>query len=863
MGIQQRNLTIAFREIQPETLYASIHANKVWRHIPLSAQHIDQDTFQGLAHAQYPSYSYEEIQNIHSLLTEGMASVSGTSAEFPSVFYLLVNFGKRVFRQKGGDLVCDFSEVLAWQNTYQGLGQDIFTTAYLAYEDARLGRPSRSEFAWGAIIKTNSNQLNALLREGIAENHCHLGGTTQNFPLSWACLMNYTEAIKRAADQIGQNLQPHLSRGTSGNVWSWKDRLFWAAHLRAELFKILEGGFPAENTLDMYARYFHPEQEVSRQIHALRYCYGVSVPQKNGSCFVLDYALRSRDCKSGLLQNHNRILSGERSFLYRCFRACFDGTFSSAVQTWFYLYLLLKENFRAEIVQVNRQAGFRNFKDYQDRKDSIYDVFPAYRAEALRLSISANQQQQNILSFEVRIAPKATPSKLYQQVRNNDADIAYANSNRTDFRHFYVYHFIKSPDSGKHLDRPRNFEFRLNYRKQAIALAHGLCHSPTLSSRVFGIDAANIEIGCRPETFATEFRYLRKLSPRQTGSNFYGSPILPHLQSSYHVGEDFLDIADGLRAIDEAVKFLHLERGDRLGHALALGVSPEVHYNFKGRRVVLPKQDFLDNIVWLLYRAPELNVEINAQLRSRLQVKANQLFSEIYGEYAQQIHVTLYDYYCSMQLRGDAPDLYRTLPYQKPRPFAEDAYDAYKEDPSDNLPVYRKSTAITGLCQRYHYGPEERRLGNVVEAFTVRSDYIHLVEEMQDKLARELEQAGIMIECNPTSNYLIGTFRRYDIHPIFRFNTAGLAEGGAPAAASPQLSVSINTDDMGVFDTSLENEYAILAACLFRVSQADGSRKYTEDSIFRYLDHIRKSGLQQSFTHRQSLSHLPNAEIFP
>lgn len=120
-----------------------------------------------------------------------------------------------------------------------------------------------------------------------------------------------------------------------------------------------------------------------------------------------------------------------------------------------------------------------------------------------------------------------------------------------------------------------------------------------------------------------------------------------------------------------------------------------------------------------------------------------------------------------------------------------------------------------------------------------------------------------MIECNPTSNYLIGTFRRYDIHPIFRFNTAGLAEGGAPAAASPQLSVSINTDDMGVFDTSLENEYAILAACLFRVSQADGSRKYTEDSIFRYLDHIRKSGLQQSFTHRQSLSHLPNAEIFP
>lgn len=42
---------------------------------------------------------------------------------------------------------------------------------------------------------------------------------------------------------------------------------------------------------------------------------------------------------------------------------------------------------------------------------------------------------------------------------------------------------------------------------------------------------------------------------------------------TYHTGEDFLDIVDGLRAIDEALLFLQMEKGERLGHAMALGVG--------------------------------------------------------------------------------------------------------------------------------------------------------------------------------------------------------------------------------------------------------------------------------------------------
>lgn len=71
------------------------------------------------------------------------------------------------------------------------------------------------------------------------------------------------------------------------------------------------------------------------------------------------------------------------------------------------------------------------------------------------------------------------------------------------------------------------------------------------------------------------------------------------------MGEDFLDIADGLRAIDEAILFCGLERGSRLGHALALGIDSYEYYKYKGYKMILPKQILIDDIAWILQKANE------------------------------------------------------------------------------------------------------------------------------------------------------------------------------------------------------------------------------------------------------------------
>ena len=82
---------------------------------------------------------------------------------------------------------------------------------------------------------------------------------------------------------------------------------------------------------------------------------------------------------------------------------------------------------------------------------------------------------------------------------------------------------------------------------------------------------------------------------------------------------------------------------------------------------------------------------------------------------------------------------------------------------------------------------------------------------------------------------------QYSKHPITRFNNFHLNSDSEKA----QLEVSINTDDLGVFDTSIENEYALLLNALCRQRHYAGN--YNDEKVYAYLEHVRKKSLQMSF----------------
>lgn len=57
---------------------------------------------------------------------------------------------------------------------------------------------------------------------------------------------------------------------------------------------------------------------------------------------------------------------------------------------------------------------------------------------------------------------------------------------------------------------------------------------------------------------------------------------------------------------------------------------------------------------------------------------------------------------------------------------------------------------------------------------------------------------------------------------------------------APCLCVSVNTDDRGVFQTSIENEYSLIAIALKKM-------KVQDDEILQYLEKLQKNSMKQLF----------------
>ena len=67
------------------------------------------------------------------------------------------------------------------------------------------------------------------------------------------------------------------------------------------------------------------------------------------------------------------------------------------------------------------------------------------------------------------------------------------------------------------------------------------------------------------------------------------------------------------------------------------------------------------------------------------------------------------------------------------------------------------------------------------------------------------------------------------------------------AVRGMSLSVSINTDDQGVFDTLLENEYALMVLALEKAKDEEGNKLYDIEDIYEWLNYVREMGIEQSF----------------
>lgn len=858
MDIERGNIEILFRKINYMAIGRQINFGKEINRSVHSYKNIDRKLYIQCAENIFPYMNEDERENGYLLACRQMKDLRG---ENPSVFRLLTDLSKKLLRLDGDEIKCKFEQMLRWREISLPLGQDIFTCAYLADYDSQRGFITQN-FSWIPIILSDNDRLHHILNKGIAENHFHLAGSTKVFELNWLSLMNQIDNRLHDFKKIKRALQQHYVNPFDAVR---KKESFYAECQRAALYRIYlfsiikKDDFLIEKLKKLLYELWtgiRPEElvtDIQDMIILAKNIYGAKLNDN-----VLDYALE----KNMIHENSNecRLLAGERKFLYTCFKYAESDLFTDEEKDLFYIYLVIRTDFRGEIIQTNNQVGFANFSNYQNRKEYFIEGKKAYENELVRLALNECLRKHNMLSLEARICPKDTSLKLYQTlksyeniVKNKTIDGNAEKEKEGEEAYSklkYVMHFPKIYDQKYMPGVPRNDNVRRKSARQAKCIVALMEKRMEINDHIKGIDACSSELACRPEAFGQVFRYLSDIAVicQETRKNTARSAFKTNnLRITYHVGEDFFDIVDGLRAIDETLLFCGLKRGSRLGHALALGIDPDEYYKFKCYKLILSKQILLDDIAWMLSKADEFGCQIDSSLKTRLEGKFYDLYNEIFRS---KLPITVYDYYQSWKLRGDKPELYRLKwdnsekeGFQKKMMSTElERFDRYQVNDKVGNDL-RKNQRYKDIYTAYHFDRQVRIKGSEIIEFKIEQNYSRLVRKLQDCMIRQLSCMGIGIETNPSSNYLIGTIRKYEEHPILRFNARKLKA----VELGSSLSVSINTDDQGVFDTLLENEYALMTLALKKAKDNESNLIYDIEDIYEWIDYIRKMGIEQVF----------------
>lgn len=596
-------------------------------------------------------------------------------------------------------------------------------------------------------------------------------------------------------------------------------------------------------------------ENLSHSINTERTGKRMSVDKSISDMMALDYAIELPKYQN-ICNPSAFVMSGERKLMYKMFFRIYSGEASYEETMLFYIYLLQKTQIRKELIQLNDLEGFNNFADYEHRKELFTQNYPEYQKMIIPMAVHSAFAEKGLKYLECRISPKSTSQELVQTIQESDKLIKEVTGPQCEDlkdKYYYIIHFIKLKDENEEtiaddflgVIKYRHSYLRKKIKTQAQAILGALKQQDS-ANRIAGVDAANSELYCRPEVFGPVFRFLKEQNQCNLGF-------------TYHVGEDFWDITDGLRAIDEAILFLNLNGNDRMGHALALGIDVKKYYKSRNNRIVMTKQNWMDNAMWMHYKARELGINMPTDIVLELEKTFSQFYDEIYLD---NLHLPIEGneellkgrdinvYRQSWLLRGDDPEYYaKDLNYLTSLINTQEMQSSWLHSAlhrNENANLARKHKIAFYLYHLYQYDANVRRRGAQRYEKVITPALVNLIENIQEGMRKQIAHKHLCIEANITSNLFIGRIGRYMQHPIIKLYKKGLYKEDADPHS---ISISINTDDKGIFSTSIEEEYALIALALEKEKE-DGDieiHKHSSWDVYEWLDNIRRIGWTQRF----------------
>lgn len=784
------------------------------------------------------NYTLTEVQTLQSMLRDVWLK-DADCALLVKPFHLLPIFSKDVLTSVGSSIKVLFPNYLRWHYLSLYLGEDILTTAYLASIDANTD-VHRTRFSWPAVLEHNNEELNAIIARGCSDVHNHLYASADVFNINWITLMNQVrESITEKSQDADDNEYkweefiniPKFEttlKDPVPNFWGYKDdnltlrRLaILASLIRLLLYKVLRGQQVSDEQWKALDNMVENSNEQADWLPNVQNWIVQSA--ENKKCFFKckdwDYVIN----EDVLIDDDGTaymVLAGERWLLYNFMRRLFEKDHSiDKIAPYVYVYYLIKLIYRRELVLTNNLKGYRNFKRYQAMESLFIHARDDRKILASCYAIATGIRNCDSDYFETRLFANNQLEKLKIAV-NETIDFEH-NKKLLDESLLQKTSFVASASKGVTMtprtrsiqndeDSRRYKKARLNAKKTAEAIYNEVksLKAGVKVQRPFivGLDACGDEMQARPEAFAVAYRYLK------------GQGIE---NLTYHAGEDFYDLIDGLRTIDELLLFLDYSKGNRIGHALSLGLNARHFYESKHMTILAPRQYVLDNIVWLLKRGQSAyGVDLEKGIDTTLLRSCMDLYKLIY----EDDNFNIDEYWNAYLLRANDPRL--NMKDSEPSSYA---YYAVSSNPI--IPV-KPDDKVNELYNLYLYDKSVRCRGDVPYEFKCPEWIIDVAQMIQKKMREKLNDKGIMIECAPSSNLYIGQFNRYDEHPMLVMSPVN--------AHGEQMSISINTDDSGILATSLYAEYSLIALSLIKSSHG-------ETEVFEYINRIRENSNNQRF----------------
>lgn len=854
MNTMDRIVRIIYREMDLRE-YVNLHdkstseiITKIQQSFKTSDENVKKRIKRGYLEIYDENYNPDELDIMLSWIEKKLYNYGYDN--FLGIFIYISN---KLIDCVNDELRINFFQYLEWHGFINKVDYNIFYSSFIASNNMRLHKHKIG------ILHDNKSIYNRL-KPGVAENHMHIKGSGYTTDMSWYELMReipyQNKTFLNFLSSKYKNCPEHILAFQKIKI------------IRTYLYDLINTDKLSEKRFSCKDMLSFLKADSIEKIEIL--C------KKKDEDNISFENLFFYNCENfninveKIYGKTKKYIISERIFLEKLFQLYISEKLTAFQKYLFNVYILGLNKIKFEFIQDNSEMGFENFKKKENIKESVIDT-KGYDNADIYLTVFDNYYNEKFIKYiEFRIAPKNSVKKYIDTIKQIERanDKIYKehkkyNKNIKKIEYGLIIHYIKCKEefndkSGfrrkeKSIEEIKRYQLvidkllelrdseilKLNYRiaenEEDDILKLDNHNISFYKEKIVGIDTANYELNFRPENFGEVYRKHRSVDSKNINLNF-----------TYHVGEDFNTIANGLRAIDEVIEFLGFRRGDRLGHAIALGLDVDTYFYRKREKISSTIEDYVDDTAWMYQMISDYDKN-NAYILRFLEDEFSK-YKNIYlgGTKFQDIDIN--EYLDAYNLRGDDPSIYmETL--SNDNIFNNDLdnnyiklCNKYKYKINKNNIRHKESfynKTARELYFHYQYNGRLKKNSRKILMFDIDNRYKEAVKLCQKLLKKKVYELELKIETNPSSNKKISSINKFIELPLLNFNQYNLSD----KTTEYDIPISINTDDSAIFQTNLISEYSYIAAALIREG-------YNREEIYDYIEYLRKLSLEHSFVNK-------------